>query len=167
MLPCDIGAELARLIAAAVTAGELPPAAAAASAAGTWRPPPGPPGSYASSLPFRLAARTGRGAPGIAALLAAGLRGRDWIDSASVTGPGYLTVTVTPDALAGLAIRVSQAGPDCARSSALRGQSRRAPRDADLITAPTWAQAHQRLAAAVTGRLAQAAGARVTYAPGF
>ena len=167
MLPCDIGAELARLIAAAVTAGELPPAAAAASAAGTWRPPPGPPGSYASSLPFQLAARTGRGAPGIAARLAAGLRGRDWIGSASVTGPGYLTVTVTADALARLAVRVSQAGPDCARSNALRGQSRHAPRDADLITAPTWAQAQQRLAAAVTGRLAQAAGARVTYGQDF
>lgn len=162
MLPCDIGAELARLIAAAVTAGELPPAAGTASAAGTWRPPPdGAPGTYSSSLPFRLA-DAGHGAPGIAARLAAGLAGRDWISAATVTGAGYLTVTVTADTLAGLAVRVSQAGPACARSDALRGLALRAPPDADLITAPTWAQAHRRLAAAVSGRLARAAGAQVS-----
>jgi arginyl-tRNA synthetase len=162
VLPCDIGAELARLIAAAVTAGELPPAAGTASAAGTWRPPPGgAPGTYSSSLPFRLA-DAGHGAPGIAALLAAGLAGRDWISAATVTGAGYLTVTVTADTLAGLAVRVSQAGLACARSDALRGLALRAPPDADLITAPTWAQAHRRLAAAVSGRLARAAGAQVS-----
>jgi arginyl-tRNA synthetase len=162
VLPCDIGAELARLIAAAVTAGELPLAAGTASAAGTWRPPPGgAPGAYSSSLPFRLA-DAGHGAPGIAALLAAGLAGRDWISAATVTGAGYLTVTVTADALAGLAVRVSQAGPACARSDALRGLALRAPPDADLITAPTWAQAHRRLTAAVSGRLARAAGAQVS-----
>lgn len=162
MLPCDIGAELARLVAAAVTAGELPPAAGTASAAGTWRPPPGgAPGTYSSSLPFRLA-DAGHGAPGIAALLAAGLAGRDWISAATVTGAGYLTVTVTADTLAGLAVRVSQAGLACARSDALRGLALRAPPDADLITAPTWAQAHRRLAAAVSGRLARAAGAQVS-----
>ena len=162
MLPCDIDAELARLIAAAVTAGELPPAAGTASAAGTWRPPPGgAPGTYSSSLPFRLA-DAGHGAPGIAALLAAGLAGRDWISAATVTGAGYLTVTVTADTLAGLAVRVSQAGPACARSDALRGLALRAPPDADLITAPTWAQAHRRLTAAVSGRLARAAGAQVS-----
>jgi arginyl-tRNA synthetase len=162
VLPCDIGAELARLIAAAVTAGELPPAAGAASAAGTWRPPPGgAPGTYSSSLPFRLA-EAGHGAPGTAALLAAGLAGRDWISAATVTGAGYLTVTVTTDALAGLAVRVSQAGPACARSDALRGLALRAPPGADLITAPTWAQAHHRLTAAVSGRVARAAGAQVS-----
>jgi len=161
VLPCDIGAELARLIAAAVTAGELPPAAATLSAAGTWRAPPGAPGTYSSSLPFRLAGM-GRSAPSIAALLAAGLAGRDWISAASVTGAGYLTVTVTADALAGLAVRVSQAGPACARSDAAGGLPVRAPLGADLITAPTWAQAHRRLIAAVSGRLARAAGAQVT-----
>ena len=163
MLPCDIGAELARLIAAAVTAGELPPAAGKATAAGTWRPPPaGTAGSYSSSLPFRLAADTG-GARGIAALLAAGLTERDWISAASVTGAGYLTVTVTASALAGLAARVSQAGPACARSEALRGECLRAPRDAGLATALAWPQAHRRLAAAVSGRLAMAAGAQVSF----
>ena len=160
MLPCDIGAELARLIAAAVTAGELPSAAGTVSAAGTWRPPPGgAPGTYSSSLPFRLA--DAGAAPGIAELLAARLARRVWISAATVTGGGYLTVTVTADALAGLAVRVTQAGPACARSDALRGMSLPGPLDADLITAPTWAQAHRRFAAAVSGRLARAAGAQV------
>jgi arginyl-tRNA synthetase len=167
VLPGDIGAELARVIAAAVAAGELPPAAGTSNAAGTWRPPPGQsgaaPGAYSSSLPFQLAAGSGRGARDIAALLAAGLRGRPWIGAASATGPGYLTVTVTPGALANLAVRVSQAGPACARSDALRGLALRAPGDAGLVTAPTWAQAHRQLTGAVSGRLARAAGAQVSF----
>ena len=167
MLPCDISAELARLVAAAVATGELPPAAAGApGTAGSWRPhrgqPGGAPGTYSSSMPFQLAARAGRGARGIAALLAAGLAGRDWVSAASVTGGGYLTVTVTADALAGLAVRVTLAGPACARSDILRGQCLRAPGGANLVTAPTWAQAQQRLTATVSGRLALAAGAQVT-----
>jgi arginyl-tRNA synthetase len=164
VLPGDIGAELAVVITAAVAAGELPPATAGlASAAGTWRPPPDAvPGAYSSSLPFRLAARSGRGARDVAGLLAARLRGTTWISGAGVTGPGYLTVTVSPDALAGLAVRVALAGPACARSDALRGRLVSAPRDADLATAATWAQAHERCIAVVSGRLAAAAGAQVT-----
>jgi len=168
VLPCDIGAELARVIRAAVAAGDLRPAAAGMTgASGTWRPPPGEPGSapgtYATSLPFRLAARTGQPAGDIAALLAAGLAGTGWISGASVTGPGYLTVAVTAEALAALAVRVSAAGPACARSDALRGRLVSAPADADLATAATWAQAHRRLTAAVSGRLAEAAGAQVFF----
>jgi len=164
VLPGDIGAELAVVITAAVAAGELPPATAGlASAAGTWRPPPdAAPGAYSSSLPFRLAARSGRGARDIAGLLAARLRGASWISGAGVTGAGYLTVTVSPDALAGLAVRVALAGPACARSDALRGRLVSAPGDADLATAATWAQAHERCIAVVSGRLAAAAGAQVT-----
>jgi arginyl-tRNA synthetase len=168
VLPCDIGAELARVITAAVAAGDLPAAAGRwSAAAGTWRPPPGEagrvPGTYATSLPFLLAARTRRAAPGVAALLAAGLAGTGWIGAASVTGPGYLTVTVTPDALAALAARVSQAGPACARSDALRGQTVSAPGEADLATAASWAQAHRWLTGAVRGRMAEAAGAQVCF----
>ena len=164
MLPGDIGAALVPAIDA--LAGPRLPGRRQASAAGTWRPArSGAPGSYSSSLPFPLAARTGRDARDVAALLAAGLGDRDWISDASVTGAGYLTVTVTGDALAGLAVRVALAGPACARGDALRGASLRAPRDADLVTAASWVQARQRLAAMVTGRLAQAAGARVTFCP--
>ncbi len=65
---------------------------------------PGPrPGSYTSSLPFRLE-------PGTRQALAARLAAEPWIDTAEITGPGYLTVTVTHDALAGLAVRIARAG---------------------------------------------------------
>ena len=66
---------------------------------------PGPrPGSYASSLPFRLKPED---PPAAAQALAANLSTEPWIAAADVTGPGYLTVTITEDALAGLAVRLS------------------------------------------------------------
>lgn len=138
------------------------------NSAGTWRP--GAPGTgpaaaaaYASSIAFRLARGRHTGAAGIAAGLAATLAPLTWVDTAAVTGGGYLTVTVTPDALAALAVRVTQAGPACARSDALRGTAVTAPSATTLTTAPTWAQARDRLARHLTGRLAQAAGAMVTW----
>jgi arginyl-tRNA synthetase len=159
MLPGDITAELVAVLTDAVARADLPPAAAAARAAGTWRPAPGgSPGTYASSLPFQLAGPRGD-APAAARLLAAGLAGRPQIASAQATGAGYLTVTVTPAALAQLAVRMAQAGPDCARSEVLAGQHLRAPAGADITTAATWAQAHQQVTAVAAGRLAQAAGA--------
>jgi arginyl-tRNA synthetase len=81
-----------------------------------------------------------------------------------VTG-GYLTVTVTPEALARLAVRITVAGPACARSTALTGLTVPAPPDPDLATAASWAQAREQLAAHLAGRLAGAAGART--APSF
>jgi arginyl-tRNA synthetase len=102
---------------------------------------PGPvPGSYASSLPFRLAPANPREP---AAALASRLQQEPWIASAQVTGPGYLTVTVTHEALATLAVRITQAGPACATSDALSGENIRA--------------------AQPTARLAVAAGATVFF----
>jgi arginyl-tRNA synthetase len=167
MLPGDIGAELATVIAAAVARGDLPAAAAAARAAGTWRPAPGgSPGTYASLLPFRLAG-PGRDAPAAARLLAAGLAGRPQIASALATGAGYLTVTAAPGALAQLAVRFTRAGPACARSDALAGQVTRAPASTDITTAVTWARAHQQVTAVAAGRLAGAAGARIMASTDF
>jgi arginyl-tRNA synthetase len=80
-----------------------------------------------------------------------------------VTGGGYLAATVTADALASLAVRVTEAGPGCARSSALAGASQAAPVATDLASAPTWEEARRRVHATVTGRLAEAAGARVSW----
>ena len=108
-------------------------------------------------MAFRLAGRPAR-AQGIARTLAAALRLADWVCSATVTG-GYVTVTVTPDALARLAVRITTAGPACARSTALADSAFSAPPDPDLATAPDWADARRRLAAHLTGRLAEAAGA--------
>ena len=122
---------------------------------------PGPAlGSYASSLPFRLA-QPGQDPRDVAAALAARLAGEPWIAAAEVTGPGFLTVTVTHDTLAGLAVRIARAGPACAHSDALRGRTVSAGRPGPLPAAPDWPQARAALAAQLTARLAAAAGAAV------
>ena len=126
---------------------------------------PGPaPGSYASSLPFRLA-RPGQDPREVAAALAGRLAGEPWIAVAEVTGRGFLTVTVTHDALAGLAVRIAQAGPACTRSDALRGCSVPAAPPGPLAAAPGWPQARAALAAQLTARLAAVAGATVFLYP--
>jgi arginyl-tRNA synthetase len=134
-------------------------------AAGTWRPAPpgagGAPGTYATSLPFLLADAAGEEPGQVAAGLAGRLRETPWIAATSVTGGGYLTVTVIPAALAGLAVRVPAAGDACAASGGLRGTEFVAPAAADPAEAATWAEAAEQVAAAVTGRLAAAAGATV------
>jgi arginyl-tRNA synthetase len=119
---------------------------------------PGPvPGSYTSSLPFRL----DPGDPRTAAEgLAARLREQLWIAKAEVTGPGFVTVTVTPATLARLAIRIPHAGPACAESDALAGRTIAPPRSALPIPGVAdWPQARAALAADLTVRLAAAAGA--------
>jgi arginyl-tRNA synthetase len=154
-----------------VITGDLDRALATAiSSAGTWRP--APPGTvcgirtYVTTIAFWLARNHAGdldpGSPGaIAAGLAARLSGLDWVEAAAVTGGGYLAVTVTADALAGLAVRITQAGSGCARSSALAGTDRTGPAVADLASAQTWEEARRRVHAAVAGRLAAAAGAHV------
>ncbi len=120
---------------------------------------PGPvPGSYASSLPFRLGPD-----PRAAAGLLAGRLGRQpWIAAAQVTGPGFVTVTVTSATLARLAIRIANAGPACARSDALRGRPAPVPTGPPLA-APDWPQARAALAGQLTARLAAAAGATLFF----
>ena len=131
------------------------------------RPGPGP-GSYASSLPFRLG-RRGQDPRDLAAALAARLAREPWIAAAQVTGPGFLTVTVTHDALAGLAVRIARAGPACAESDALRGRTVPVPTPEPptmpMPGAPGWPQARAALAAQLTARLAAAAGATLVFDP--
>jgi arginyl-tRNA synthetase len=135
---------------------------AIAAAAGLDADPrlrPGPePGSYASSLPFRLP-------PSAVATLPERLAREPWIAHADITAPGYLTVTVTHDALATLAIRIVRAGPACAASDALRGDTVPAPSPPDLSAEPSWPSARAALAAHLTARLATTAGASVFFYP--
>ena len=75
--------------------------------------PTGIPGQYAASV-----ARTLGGHPRETARdLAAALADAPWIEKAEVTGPGYLTVTVTAAALAAVADRITQAGPAAPRAT--------------------------------------------------
>jgi arginyl-tRNA synthetase len=129
---------------------------------------PGPaPGSYATSLPFRLSHEDPRPA---AVGLAARLLEQPWIAAAEVTGPGFVTVTVTHATLARLAIRIAHAGPACAHSDALAGRTVAVPRPALPISgpisgAPGWPRARAALAAELTARLAAAAGATLSNDP--
>ena len=86
----------------------------------------------------------------MAAALAGRLAGEPWIAAAEVTGRGFLTVTVTHDALAGLAVRIAQAGPACAHSDALRGRTVPAALPGRLAAAPDWPRARAALAAQLT-----------------
>ena len=122
---------------------------------------PGPvPGSYASSLPFRLA-RPGQDPRDVAAALAGRLVGEPWIAAAEATGPGFLTVTVSHDTLASLAVRIARAGPACAHSDALRGHLVPAAPPGPLVPAPDWPEVRAAFAVQLTARLAAAAGATV------
>ncbi len=142
-----ITAELRRAILAAAGAGAEDP---------LLRPGPVP-GSYATALPLGLSP----GPRPAAARLAGKLRAEPWIAAAEVTGPGFVTVTVTRDTLARLAIRIAQAGPACAASDALAGRAVPAPPGTPLAAAPSWPRARATLAAQVTARLATTAGAHI------
>jgi arginyl-tRNA synthetase len=139
---------------------------------------PGPaPGRYVTAAPFRLAPDPRTAAVRLARQL---LEQPSWIANAEVTGPGFVTVSVTHAALARLAIRVAQAGPACAASDALAGRTVAAPTEPPFAVPPSaeppfpepppaepppaassWPQARAALAARVTVRLAATAGARI------
>jgi arginyl-tRNA synthetase len=119
--------------------------------------PTGTPGQYAASVALTLGANP----RGTAATLAAALTGEQWIAAAEVTGPGYLVITVTPEALAAVADDVTAAGSACVTSSALAGLTVPAASADDPLAAANWEEARAALAARLTARLAAAAGATV------
>ncbi|HWG16190.1 MAG TPA: DALR anticodon-binding domain-containing protein [Streptosporangiaceae bacterium] len=132
--------------------------------------PGGAPGRYRANLPLRIAAATGQpagypaGQPAgpdaatVAATIAAELQHEPWIAQATPAPQGHLIITVTDDALARLAVRVTEAGPDCARSDALKNTTPTPPR---ASPDGPWADAHSTVRRQVTASLATAAGASV------
>jgi arginyl-tRNA synthetase len=125
--------------------------------------PGGAPGRYASSVAFA----SGEQPRPVAARVAARLADAEGIAAVEVIGPGFLDITVTPEALAGLPDRIVTAGPDCASSDALRGARVAAPPAGDPLAQPSWEKARAALAAQLTARLAAAAGATPDPAPGM
>jgi arginyl-tRNA synthetase len=135
--------------------------AAAASADPKLRPGARP-GTFATPVAFTLAEH--QPPPRFQALaqaVAGRLAAEPFIAQATVTGNGFVTVTVTAEALAAVAARVITAGPACAESDILNGVTVPAPPSADWARAVTWEQARADLAAQLTPRLAAAAGATV------
>jgi len=115
-----------------------------------WRPA-GEPGAYVCRD-----IRDGRD-------IAARISQETWAESATFSN-GYITVSLTHDALAHVAVDVARAGPGCVASDALSGRVVPAAPRADLAAAPDWAAARAALAAELTVALAVRAGA--TLAPG-
>jgi arginyl-tRNA synthetase len=163
VITADLDAELARSLTGLAADGALPAAAAEFAPGGTWRPAPGgDPAGYATSLAFELARLNGRSPADLAAILARSLRAVPWIRTAEPAGEGYLTITVTHQALARSAALMAAAGLASAQSSILRGTVATVRPWPDLAAAPTWQAAWEDQAGTMTGRLAQAAGATVT-----
>ena len=123
--------------------------------------PTGVPGQYAASVALTLSPNPRE----TAGTLAESLAQEPWIATAVVTGPGYLTITVTPAALAAVADSIIDAGAACATSAALAGQTVPAAPAGDPLTAPTWEKARAALAVRLTARLAAAASATVAEYP--
>jgi arginyl-tRNA synthetase len=124
--------------------------------------PTGTPGQYASSVAFA----SGEQPRPLATRVAARLEGAGDIARAEVTGPGFITVTVTPEALAALPGRIVAAGAACVGSVALRGVLLPAPPAGDPLAEASWEKARAALAAQLTARLAAAAGATAALPPG-
>jgi arginyl-tRNA synthetase len=118
----------------------------------------GAPGRYHASLPLRIAAATGQPATTVAAVTATRIEEAPWITQATPAPQGYLIITVTDDALERLAVRVTEAGPGCARSEALKNTT---PAPPPVSPDGPWASAHSTVQRQVTASLAAAAGASV------
>ena len=139
-----------RAIGRAIAAEGLPPADPGLR-------PTGVPGQYASSVAFAF----GEHRTQVAARIAARLARADGIARAELTGPGFITVTIAPEALAALPDRIVTVGPACASSDALTGVIVPAPPTGDPLATPSWEEARALLAAQLTASLAAAAGATV------
>ena len=127
--------------------------------------PPADPGLRPTGIPGQYASSAALGRPQAARALTTALAAEPRIGRVEVTGPGYLTITVSPEALAALPGRIADAGLACAASEALRGVTVPAPPPGDpLDDAAGWEEARRALAAELTARLAAAAGA--TIVPG-
>jgi arginyl-tRNA synthetase len=160
MITADLDQELAVALRPLAARGVLDAAAARLIPRGTWRPVPGgDPSSYATAAPFEIAGRAGLPAAQIVAAVAGSLRSVPWIEAAAPSGGGYLTVTVTHQALAASAARMATAGQACANSAILGGTATTSRPWPDLAAARSWQHAWVLQADAMTSHLAQAAGA--------
>lgn len=163
MITADLDRELAAALRALTGSGVLPASAASRMPAGTWRPGSNrDPLSYATAAPFEVAGPAGLDAAEVAAAVADSLRAVPWIETAAQSGSGYLTITVSDQALAASAARMAAAGPGCATSTILRGTVTTVWPWPDLAAARSWQHAWRLQADAMIGRLAHAAGAAAT-----
>jgi arginyl-tRNA synthetase len=160
MITADLDIELATALRALTARGVLPAAVAQVTPTGTWRPgPDGDPSTYATAAPFQIAGPAGLAPAQVAVAVAGSLGAVPWIEAAKPSGGGYLSITVTNQALAASAARMAAAGLACANSAILRGTVTTNRPWPDLAAARSWQHAWQLQADAMISHLGQAAGA--------
>jgi DALR anticodon binding domain len=159
VITADFDRELAAAVRALAADGTLTFPAPHARADGTWQPAQdGDPLGYATALPLKLAALTGADPAGLAHALAGALGNVPWVVSARPDG-GYVTVTVTAQALAASAAGMAATPGTCANSAILAGTTVTTLPWPDLSAAGSWTAAWHGQIGAATSHLALAAGA--------
>ncbi len=115
-----IAARIAQALDAAVTAGELPPEARTAPQVERTRNPAH--GDYASNVAMTLAKPVRRAPAHIAAAIAGRLATDGLLARVDVAAPGFINVTLAPDALAQRVHEVLVAGENYGRSGVGQGE---------------------------------------------
>ncbi|PZS27355.1 MAG: arginine--tRNA ligase [Pseudonocardiales bacterium] len=120
-------------------------------------------GDYTTNVALRLAKPAGKPAREVATAIVARLAAVDGISKVDVAGPGFLNITLAPDALGQVARTIVEAGPSFGTGDVLAGQNINLefvsanPTGPVHIGAVRWAAVGDALA-----RLLQASGAKVT-----
>ncbi|MDT4909434.1 MAG: arginyl-tRNA synthetase [Pseudonocardiales bacterium] len=161
MTPADLSAAVLAAVSQSLAEGEFTGTAPAEVVIERPRNPEH--GDYTTNVAMRLAKPAGKPAREVAAAIAARLAAVDAITKVDVAGPGFLNITLAPDALGQVARTIVEAGPSFGTGDALAGQNLNLEFVSANPTGPVhiggarWAAVGDALA-----RLVQANGARVT-----
>ncbi|MFD5818212.1 ArgS-related anticodon-binding protein NrtL [Streptomyces sp. NPDC127038] len=149
MTPVELSRTVLCAVRRAVDRGELGVSVPASVAVGP--PGPGGCGDYASNIALRLAGQARRPATEVAEILRSHIERDPGVAEVTVTGPGFLNITLAAGASAGLVEQVLEQGTRYGHGDTLAGQlvELRVPRDA---RAETVADALVRIVATQGGR---------------
>lgn len=165
MTPADLGAAIAGSVRQAVADGDLPRAALPATDRAAESVRTRPDGGYVTPVALRLAGAIRWHACAVADVLAPRLRALPGVVDVTVDRFGFCEVFPSRAAYAETAREIVRAGTDYRRSWALAGTMIDARRAGDLRACAGIEQARARVTVEVAGRLAQACGAEVRWAP--
>ncbi|MFD6548775.1 ArgS-related anticodon-binding protein NrtL [Streptomyces sp. NPDC058398] len=120
MTPVELSRTVLRAVRCAVDAGEL--SVAVPASAVVTPPGPGGCGDYATNVALRLAGPAGRPAPEVAEILRPYIARDPAVADVTVTGPGFLNITLAGGALADLVEVVLEQGTRYGYGDTLAGQ---------------------------------------------
>ncbi|MFE1289144.1 ArgS-related anticodon-binding protein NrtL [Streptomyces sp. NPDC058751] len=120
MTPVELSRTVLRAVRRAVDGGEL--GVSVPVSAAVTPPGPGGCGDFATNIALRLAGPAGRPASEVAAILRPYIERDPGVADVTVTGPGFLNITLARGAHAGLVETVLEQGPRYGYGDALAGQ---------------------------------------------